>query len=122
MAHEPEPEIPAALETVITRLGDLEVVLGKQVAPVLAAVRTTLVAAMAARDRGDMPGAIAQIGQAMDRLAALADHLDPAEEAVLMRALAQNFRAALLRGDQAQAQQSAAAMFQKSGAVERRKK
>jgi hypothetical protein len=75
---------------------------------------------MAARDRGDMPAAIAQIGRAMDRLAALADQLDPAE-ATLMRALAQNFRAALLRGDEAQVKQSAAVMFEKSGAAERKK-
>ena len=34
-----------------------------------------------------------------------------------MRALAQNFRAALLRGDAAQAKQSAAIMFEKSGAT-----
>ena len=57
----------------------------------------------------------------MDRLAALADRLDPAE-AMLMRALAQTFRAALLRGDEAAVKQSTAAMFEKSGAVERKNK
>jgi hypothetical protein len=120
MAHKHDPEIPGDLETVITRLRELEVVLGKEVGPAIAEVRSALIAAMAARDRGDAPGAIAQIGQGMDRLAALADRLDPAE-AMLMRALAQTFRAALLRGDDAAVKQSAAAMFEKSGAVERKK-
>jgi hypothetical protein len=121
MAHKHEPEIPADLETAVTRLRELEVVLGKEIGPAIAAVRSTLIAAMAARDRGDVPGAIAQIGQGMDRLAGLADGLDPAE-AMLMRALAQTFREALLRGDEAAAKQSTAVMFEKSGAVERKKR
>jgi hypothetical protein len=120
MPHEQEPEIPVALETVVTRLGELEVVLGAHVAPTVAAVRATLIAAMAARDRGDPPGAIEQIGHAMDRLSALADQLDPAE-AMLMRALAQNFRSALLRGDESQVKKSSTMMFHKSGAVDRKK-
>jgi hypothetical protein len=120
MAHKHEGEIPVAIESVVARLGDLEVVLGAHAAPVVAAVRSMLIAAMAARDRGDMRAAVAQIGEAMDRLSALADALDPAE-ATLMRALAQNFRAALLRGDDAQAKQSAACMFEKSGAIARKK-
>ena len=109
------------LDVVLTRLGELEVVLGARVRPVLASVRETLMTAMAARDRGDVPGAVDLIGRAMDRLSGLADELDPAE-AVLMRALAQHFRAALRRGDEAQAKQSAAVMFEKSGAVERKKR
>jgi hypothetical protein len=121
MAHKHESEIPADLETVVTRLRELEVVLGKEVGPAIAEVHSTLIAAMAARDRGDVAGAIAQIGQGMDRLAALADRLDPAE-ATLMRALAQTFRQALLRGDEAAAKQSTAVMLEKSGAVERKKK
>lgn len=119
MSHKHEEAIPVALESVVTRLGDLEVVLGAQAGPVVATVRSMLIAAMAARDRGDMPAVVGQIGQAMDRLAALADGLDPAE-ATMMRALAQNFRAALLRGDDAQAKQSAALMFEKSGAIPRK--
>lgn len=112
--------MPFAIESLVTRLGDLEVVLGSHAQPAVAAVRSLLTAAMAARDRGDRPAALAQIGQAMDRLAALADDLDPAE-AQLMRALSQRLRTALLRGDDAQAKQSAASMFEKSGAVERKK-
>jgi hypothetical protein len=120
MSHKHVEDIPSALETLVTRLGDLELVLGTHIGPTLASVRALLIAAMAARDRGDTPRAVDQIGQAMDQLIALADQLDPAE-AMLMRALAHNFRAALLRGDEAQVKQSTAIMFQKSGAVERKK-
>jgi len=120
MPNEQEPEIPVALEAVVTRLGELEVVLGAHVAPTLTSIRASLIAAMAARDRGDAPGAVQQIGHAMDRLSALADQLDPAE-AMLMRLLAQSFRTALLRGDEHQVKESTTAMFQKSGAVERKK-
>jgi hypothetical protein len=120
MAHKDEPEIPAALESVTTRLDELQAVLGTHAAAVLAAVRAALINAMAARDRGDVAGTVRQIGDAMDRLAAFADQLDPAE-AGLMRAVAQHFRSALLRGDATQAKQTAAVMFEKSGAVERKK-
>ncbi|HVO24687.1 MAG TPA: hypothetical protein VMW56_13765 [Candidatus Margulisiibacteriota bacterium] len=120
MTHKHEEAVPTAIESVVARLGDLEAVLGPAAAPVVDAVRTGLIAAMAARDRGDMPAAIAQIGAAMDRLSALADGLDPGE-ATLMRALAHNFRAALLRGDAAQAQQSATTMLERSGGTTRQK-
>jgi hypothetical protein len=120
MTHKHEEQIPAALESVVARLGELEVVIGAHVGPLVAAVRSLLITAMAARDRGDMPTAVARIGEAMDTLSAVAARLDPAE-ATLMRSLAHNFRAALLRGDATQAHQSAAFMFEKSGAVQRKK-
>jgi hypothetical protein len=120
MDHKHERDVPVGLDALVGRLGELEVVLGTQVRPVLAEIRETLIRALAARDRGEMAAAIDGIGSAMDRLSTMADELDPGE-ASLMRALAQNFRTALKRGDQAQAKQSAAVMFQKSGAVERKK-
>jgi inactivated superfamily I helicase len=119
MAH--EPEIPTDLEMVLARLRELEVVLGKEAEPGITEVRAALIAALAARDRGDVPDAMARIGHGMDCLAALADRLD-ANEAVLMRGLAQRFRTALLRGDETTVRQSAAVMFEKSGAVERKHK
>ena len=112
--------VPLALEAVITQLKELEIVLGPQARPVVVAVREALVHASAARDRGDLPGAMRQIGGAMDRLSTLADQLDPAE-GMLMRMVAQSFRDALLRGDQGRAKQDAAVMFEKSGAAERKK-
>jgi len=119
MPDKHESEVPVALESVVAQLRELEVVLGPQIAPVLDAVRMMLISAMAARDRGDVPGAVVEIGKAMDRLAALADRLDPAE-AVLMRALTSSFREALLRGDTAQAKHKAGVMFGRSGAVEKK--
>lgn len=119
MVHKHDEPVPTALETVVAQLAELETVLGKHVAPAVAAIRDTLLAALAARDRGDAPAAIDHIGRAMDRLTALADQMDPAEGA-LMRAFAHTFRAALLRGDETQVQQSTAAMLQKSGGKERK--
>jgi len=121
MEHKHDEPVPVALEAVVAGLEELETVLGKEIAPAIGAIRGLLIAAMAARDRGDAPGAVTHIGQAMDRLSTLADKLDPAE-AVLMRALADRFRSALLRGDTAHAKQSAAVMFEKTGALERGKK
>ncbi len=117
MAHKHAEAAPTALETVLAQLGEIEVVLGKQVAPAVAAVSATLIEAMAARDRGDPVAAVDHIGRAMDRLSVLADQLDPAE-AVLMRALARTFRTALLRGDDAQVQQSTGRMLERSGSRE----
>ena len=120
MRHKHEQAVPTALEKVVEGLAELEATLGPQLGAGVAAVRAILIAAMAARDRGDVPGAILQIGDAMDRLSRLADSLDPGE-AVLMRALAQSVRTALLRGDEARAKQSAAVMLEKSGSIERKK-
>jgi hypothetical protein len=121
MADEHQPAVPAAIEEVVSRIAELEVVLGDAARAVIPSVRARLTEAMAARDRGNLPDAIERIGQAMDTLAALADRLDPAE-ALLMRALSQRFRGALLQGDQAAAKQAAAVMFDKSGAREREQK
>jgi hypothetical protein len=55
----------------IERLGELEIVIGPQARPVVAEVRNRLRQAAAARERGDVAGALATIGEAMDRLAAL---------------------------------------------------
>jgi hypothetical protein len=120
MAHKHEEAIPVPLETLVTRLGELAVVLGPQVRPTLAAVRERLLAAQAARQRGDAAAALNLMAAAIDSLTALAGELDPAE-AVLMRAVAESFRAALARGDTAEARQRAAVMFERSGAVGRSK-
>lgn len=111
----------AALEDVVMRLDELQVVFGTAVAGTLGAIRAALLEALAARDRGDRPAAVGAIGRAMDGLTSLADGLDP-QEAAMMRMVAQSFRNALLRGDYAHAKQSADAMMEKSGAVERKKK
>jgi hypothetical protein len=111
----------AALEDVLLRLDELQIVLGTAVGGTLGAIRASLIEALAARDRGDMPAAVAGIGKAMDGLSSLADKLDP-DEGAMMRMVAGSFRNALLRGDYANAKQTADVMMQKSGAVERKKK
>jgi hypothetical protein len=117
---EHRPLIPAALEQVIDGLDELAIVLGAPARARLPVVRAALIEAMAARGRGDPVGALAAIGRAMDELAALADQLDPAE-AGLMRAVAERFRAALLRGDPADAKAKMDVMFTRAGARERKK-
>jgi len=107
--------MPISIASLVENLGQLEVVLGSHVRPVLESVRHSLVEAMAARDRGEGNAALAKIGDAMDKLAGLADGLDPAE-AALMRAVTQGFRTALSRGDTADAHKSADVMFDRSGA------
>jgi hypothetical protein len=110
----------SAIEDVLLRLDELQVVLGTAVGPTLAAVRHALLEGIAARDRGDGAAAIVAVGRAMDALANLAGAMDPAE-AALMRMVSETFRAALLRGDVAHARETADVMMQKSGAVERKK-
>jgi hypothetical protein len=98
----------------VERLGELEVVIGQQARPVVAEVRTRLLEAAAARERGDVPGALAIIGQAMERLAGLASHLDAAEGAV-MRTIAASFAQALGAGDKGAAKQAVDVMRSKAG-------
>lgn len=119
MEHKHDEAVPLALEAVVTHLGALLQSFGPGAEPVAAAIRASLIAAMAARDRGDRAGAIAEIGGAMDRLIALADRLDP-DEALLMRTIAERVRSSLHRGDLAGAKHGSAVMFEKSGAVERK--
>jgi hypothetical protein len=82
----------------IERLGELEIVIGPQARPVVAEVRNRLRQAAAARERGDVAGALATIGEAMDRLATLAAGMD-GEEGMLMRAISASFAQALGAGD-----------------------
>lgn len=56
----------------------------------------------------------------MDELAAYAGRLDPCE-AGTMRDASQALQRALLRGDASAAKESAAVMFNRSGAVERKR-
>ncbi len=121
MSNTHEPDIPLGLESFVHRLGELEAVFGAKVAPTLAAIKERILYAMAARDRGDMPAALRELNDAMEKLARLADELD-STEAPLMRAVAQMFQAALARGDAAEAKRNAAIMFERSGARERKAK
>jgi len=119
--RDPNDTVPVAIEAVVSRLNELEVVVGPRAAPVIRTVRDALLGAMAARDRGDRAMVTQRIAAAMERLADLAHELDPAE-AQLMRVLTDGFRAALLRGNTGEARQHAEVMFERSGATEIRKR
>jgi hypothetical protein len=114
MAHEFE-SLPA-LATLLACLDEMAIVVGPAAAPRLGAVRERLQQALGLRARGDAPKALAAIRQAMEELAALADHLDPGE-GMLMRAAVQQFGAALARGLQGEMERTADIMRERSGAT-----
>jgi hypothetical protein len=107
----------AALDSLI-KLGDglveLEVTVGPQARPIIAEVRSQLAEAAARRAAGDMPAAIALIGQAMERLAALGHQVD-AVEGGLMHMVAERFRQALNMGDKGAAKLAVNVMRHKAG-------
>jgi hypothetical protein len=95
-------------------LGELEIVIGERARPAIAGVREGLRDAMACRERGDMPGSIAAIRQAMAQLAALGSTLDP-EEGAVMRIIAERFTAALGAGQKGDAKTSVDVMRRRAG-------
>lgn len=97
-------------------LGELEIVIGERARPAIAGVRERLRDAMACRERGDMPGSIAAIRQAMAQLAALGSTLDP-EEGAVMRTIAERFTAALGAGDKGDAKTSVDVMRRRAGDI-----
>jgi hypothetical protein len=119
MGH--EFESPPALEMLLTRLGEMAIVVGPAAAPRLGLIRERLETAIGLRGRGDIPNAMRAIRRAMEELAALADHLDPAEGA-LMRAAVEQFGAALARGAQGDMERTADVMREQSGAKKVEKK
>jgi len=114
-------DFPEALEALFSRMGELRVVLGPAAAPGVDEVERDLREGLAARERGDVGTAVSRIGQAMDRLAALAAHVDPGESA-MMRAVAEHFRRALGRGALGDAREAVDVMRERSGSVVRPRK
>jgi hypothetical protein len=95
-------------------LGELEIVIGERARPAIAGVREGLRDALACRERGDMPGSIAAIRTAMERLDNLGSTLDP-EEGAMMRVIAERFTAALGAGDKGDAKSVVDVMRRKAG-------
>jgi hypothetical protein len=118
MAH--DLTYPEALETLLTRLPELQIVLGPQAKRGVESVRLLLQEAVAARAGGDVPRVMQCIGKAMDALSQLAESLDP-HEAMLMRMLAAQFRQALQGGDTGAARQVSDMMREKSGTTVKKK-
>jgi hypothetical protein len=114
-------DFPEALEALVSRLGELKIVLGPAAAPGVDAIEGNLRDGLAARERGDVGAAVVRIGQAMDLLAALAGHADPAE-AAMMRAVAAQFKTAIARGALGEARAQADVMRERSGSVVRTRK
>ena len=111
---------PEALETLLSRLPELELVLGPQAKAGLDAVQRSLQQAIALRADGDVPRAVSHIAAAMDRLSQLADGLGP-QEAMMMRMLTDQFRQALLGGHDSEARRVSDLMRDKSGTTVRKK-
>lgn len=120
MANKHEPEIPVAIESLVGQLDGLSTVFGPAAVPVVAAVKESLLRAMAARDRGDSDAAFGEIGTAMNHLSRFADRLDPTE-GQMMRAVANLLQGALQRRSAAEAEQAATVMFERSGARPRKR-
>ncbi|HLJ43823.1 MAG TPA: hypothetical protein VKT12_06355 [Candidatus Binataceae bacterium] len=95
-------------------LGELEVTVGERARPAVAELRQRLRAAVASRERGDLADSLEQLRGAMERLAAIAGELDPAEGA-MMRMVAQRFTEALKQGDKGSAREAVNLMRQRSG-------
>ena len=95
-------------------LGELEVVIGEKARPAVAEVRAGLMRAMAAREKGDFPGALVEIRTAMQRLALLAAEMDPAE-GMMMREIARRFSDALSLGAKGDAKDALNVMRHKAG-------
>jgi hypothetical protein len=95
-------------------LGELEIVIVERARPAILGVREGLRDALACRERGDMPGSIAAIRLAMERLASLGSTLD-AEEGAMMRFIAERFTEALGAGQKGDAKSSVDVMRRKAG-------
>ena len=111
---------PESLNALLTRLPELEIVLGPQSKQGLQSVQQLLQEAVAARADGDVPKATIKIGAAMGTLSQLADGLDP-QEATLMRMLSAQFQQALSMGDNSEAQRVSDMMRKNSGATIKKK-
>ena len=110
---------PEGEESLVGRTGSCGVSLqrigaGETESRVIAGVREGLRDALACRERGDMPGSIAAIRLAMERLAALGSTLDP-EEGAVMRIIAERFTAALGAGQKGDAKTTVDVMRRKAG-------
>lgn len=114
--HSHRIAFPEALEAFFLRIGELKVVLGPKSAGGVDGLEALIREGLAARERGDVPMAIARIVEAMRRLAGLAAASDAAEGPML-QAMAEHFAAALSRGAVADARETADAMRERSGTV-----
>ena len=107
-------EFPEALEAFFTRVGELKVVLGGAAGPGVDRLEAVIQNALAARDRGDVPGAMRGIVGAMELLAELAGNT-PGVDAAQLRGMAAMFKQALSHGALGEAKAAAETMREESG-------
>ena len=107
-------EFPEALEAFFTRVGELKVVLGGPAAPGVDRLETVIQTALAARERGDVPGAMRGIVAAMELLAELAGKT-PGVDAAQLRGMAAMFKQAISHGALGEAKTAAETMREESG-------
>lgn len=103
-----------ALENFVSRIDELEKVIGPQARPVIESVKAKIIEGLAARDRGDQQGSMTAIATAMTEIAQLAEGLDDAE-GQLMRGLTQQFFTSLSRGDEGGAERDLDAIQARTG-------
>ena len=113
-AHSHLIEFPEALDAFFTRVGELKVVLGGSSAPGVDRLEAVIQRALAARERGDVPGAVKGIVQAMELLADLAS-ATPGIDAAQLRGMATAFKQALAHGALGDAKAAAETMREESG-------
>ena len=114
-------DFPEPLAALFARMAELKLALGPAAAAGVDRVEVLLRESLAARERGDVPLAVARIAAAMETLAGLAGGVVPGDAAV-MRAMVEHFEQALRRGAVGEAQQAADVMRDRSGSVLRPKK
>ena len=107
-------EFPEALEAFFTRVGELKVMLGGASAPGVDRLEAVIQTALAARDRGDVPGAMRGIVAAMELLADLAGNT-PGIDAAQLRGMAAVFKQAIAHGALGEAKAAAETMREESG-------
>ena len=107
-------QFPEALEAFFTRVGELKVVLGGPAAPGVDRLEAVIQTALAARDRGDVPGAMRGIVAAMELLADLAGNT-PGIDAAQLRGMAAVFKQAISHGALGEAKAAAETMRAESG-------
>ena len=109
---------PENLQMLLQGLDGLRPVLGPEAAPGLGRIRAQIEAALAAQADARMPDALAAITLAMRELIQLANHMDPAE-AAMMQAVAMQFERAIHQGNIGEAADSVDQMRERSGATRR---
>lgn len=109
-------EFPEALDVFFSRMDEMKRIVGPAHAAEVEKVGVTLREALAARGRGDLPGAMAAIMQAMERLAEVVSGAIP-DEGPMMQAMAGAFQQAMVRGAVGEAKAAAEVMREKSGST-----